>query len=105
MSDHRSIPVNTSPAYTVTIGPGLLAQCGRRLREIMPPCRMAVITDSTVAPLYLETVRKSLETAGFAVCAHVFPAGEAHKNFSTLSQILEFLAEQRLTRTDCAAPR
>ena len=103
MSDHRSIPVNTSPAYTVTIGPGLLAQCGRRLREIMPPCRMAVITDSTVAPLYLETVRKSLETAGFAVCAHVFPAGEAHKNFSTLSQILEFLAEQRLTRTDCAA--
>lgn len=101
MSHQRTIQVNTSPAYTVTIAPGLLARCGQELREFMPPCHMAVITDSTVAPLYLETVRTSLVSAGFTVSTRVFPAGEGSKNFTTLSAILEFLAERRLTRTDC----
>ena len=99
----QTIQVRTAPEYTVTIGPGLLEECGPRLREAVPLCRMAVIADSTVAPLYLETVKASLREAGYAVSAYVFPAGEASKNFDTLSGILEFLAEERLTRTDCVA--
>lgn len=96
----HTIPVYTSPAYTVTIDSGLLRRCGRRLGELLPPCRMAVITDSNVAPLYLDAVTASLREAGFAVSAYVFPAGEEHKDLETLSGILEFLAEERLTRTD-----
>lgn len=104
MPEFKTIPVGTVPPYTVTIGPGLLRQCGRRLTEtISPPRHIAVITDSAVAPLYLKTVSESLSAAGFAVSAHIFPAGEASKNLETLSRILEFLAEERLTRTDCVA--
>lgn len=103
MPDPRSIPVNTTPAYAVTIAPGLLSVCGPHLRALMSPCHMAVITDSTVAPLYLDTVQKSLTGAGFTVSTCIFPAGEGNKNFSTLAKILEFLAERRLTRTDCVA--
>ncbi|WP_325214042.1 iron-containing alcohol dehydrogenase, partial [Oscillibacter sp.] len=99
----RTIPVKTNPPYAVTIGPGLLGNCGVRLRETVSPCHMAVVTDSTVGPLYLETVTESLEAAGYAVSAFTFPAGEEHKNVSTLSGILEFLAEERLTRSDCLA--
>ena len=99
----RTIHVRTAPAYDVTIGPGLLGECGPRLKETIPPCHMAVVTDSTVAPLYLETVRASLERAGFKVSAYLFPAGEGSKNFRSLSNILEFLAEAQLTRTDCVA--
>ena len=101
MSSIQTIQVHTSPAYEVSIGGGLLKTCGQRLRKVLAPCRAAVITDSTVAPLDLKTVTGSLEAAGFTVCSYVFPAGEAHKNLETLSAILEFLAEQRLTRTDC----
>lgn len=98
----QTIPVNTNPPYGVAIGPGLLKDCGARLREALPPpCRMAVVTDSTVGPLYLETVTESLSAAGYAVSAYTFPAGEGSKNFETLSGILEFLASERLTRTDC----
>ncbi len=97
----QTIPVNTNPPYGVAIGPGLLKDCGRRLREIIPPCHMAVVTDSIVGPLYLETVTESLKTAGYTVSAYTFPAGEGSKNFTTLSAILEFLAEEHLTRTDC----
>ena len=97
----RTIPVKTNPPYTVTIGPGLLRDCGARLRERIPPCHMAVVTDSIVGPLYLETVTESLSAAGYAVSTFEFPAGEESKNVSTLSDILEFLARERLTRSDC----
>ena len=99
----HTVQVNTAPAYAVSIGSGLLDGCGAALRPILGGCRMAVITDSTVAPLYLDRVTASLTAAGFSVCSYVFPAGEQHKNIATLSAILEFLAEQRLTRTDCIA--
>ena len=101
MPDYKEIRVNTVPAYTVTIGPGLLKDCGPRLREVVPPCHMAVVTDSTVGPLYLETVTESLKAAGYAVSTFEFPAGEESKNVYTLSDILEFLAKERLTRSDC----
>lgn len=99
----QAIHVRTDPAYHVTIGPGLLAECGRRLREAVPLCHMAVVADSNVAPLYLEKVKASLSQAGYKVSTCVFPAGEGSKNFHTLSDILEFLAEEHLTRTDCVA--
>ncbi len=101
MPDYKEIRVNTVPAYTVAIGPGLLKDCGQRLREAVPPCHMAVVTDSIVGPLYLETVTESLKAAGYAVSTFEFPAGEESKNVSTLSDILEFLAKERLTRSDC----
>ena len=96
----RTIQVHTTPAYDVCIGGGLLHTCGQYLQTVLAPCHVAVITDSTVASFYLDTVVHSLSDAGFAVSSRVFPAGEEHKNLSTLSDILEFLAEQRLTRTD-----
>lgn len=104
MSDSTQfISVHTTPAYTVAIGAGLLHRCGPYLRDVLGACHVAVITDSTVAPLYLETVRASLLDAGFSVSSYVFAAGEAHKNTETLSDILEFLAQAHLTRTDCVA--
>ncbi len=99
----QTIHVRTNPEYDVTIGPGLLEECGPRLKETVGLCHMAVVSDSNVAPLYLEKVKASLAGAGFQVSTYVFPAGEGSKNFHTLSAILEFLAEEHLTRVDCVA--
>ena len=102
MSDSiRTIQVHTTPAYDVAIGGGLLHNCGQSLRKVLAPCHVAVITDSTVASLYLDAVCTSLRETGFTVSSYVFPAGEANKTMNTLAEILEFLAERRLTRTDC----
>ena len=97
----KTVQVHTVPAYEVSIGGGLLHTCGQRLAQVLASCHVAVITDSTVASFYLDTVCKSLRGAGFAVSSHVFPAGEANKTVDTLADILEFMAERRLTRTDC----
>ncbi len=100
-SSLQEVPVRAGDGYTVTIGPGLLDHCGELLIRSIALCRAAVITDSHVAPRYLDTVAQSLTRAGFTVSSFVFPAGESQKNLTTLSDALEFLAGQELTRSDC----
>lgn len=101
MSVIRTERVNAGRPYNVTVGSGLLPRLGSLVCETVPPCRAAIVTDSNVAPLYLEKTGESLRSAGFSVSSFVFPAGEKNKNLQTLSDILEFLAESGLTRGDC----
>ncbi|MBE6936569.1 MAG: 3-dehydroquinate synthase [Ruminococcaceae bacterium] len=96
----KRVQVKTGSPYEVTIGRGLLPMAGELVREVIPPCRALIVTDSNVAPLYLDTVQKSLTDAGFSVSSHIFPAGEEQKNLDTLAGILTALAEAGLTRTD-----
>ena len=94
------VTVSTRPAYDVCIGEGLLAHAGEHMRNALRPCRAAIITDTTVDALYGQTVENSLRAAGFDPVRYAFPAGEIHKRLSTLEDILEFLAESQMTRTD-----
>ena len=99
--DMRTIPVHVQSGYPVHIGRGLLGHCGELLRSTLGLCRAAVVTDGNVEALYLAPVLESLRAAGFDVCALTLPAGERHKQMDTLGTILEFLAGNRLTRSDC----
>ncbi len=96
----KTIHISASRDYDVLIGNGLIKDAGRLIEAVHAPCKVAVVSDSNVAPLYLETLRDSLEAAGFAVCSYVFPAGEASKNLETFGNVISFCAEQRLTRSD-----
>lgn len=101
MSEANTVDIRVDPPYRVTIGSGLLPRCGALLASAVAPCHAAVITDSTVAPLYLPTVADSLRRSGYTVSTFVYPAGEAHKTLATLADLLEFLAAEQLTRSDC----
>lgn len=96
----HTVHINNSRAYDVLIGPGLLSRVGEFMREAIPPCRAAIISDSTVDALYGDEVESSLRTAGYAPLRCTFPAGEQNKRLDTLGEILEFLAENHMTRTD-----
>lgn len=96
----ETVTVQASSAYLVHIGAGLLEKAGQLIAEVTQSRRCAVVTDSTVEPLYGGQVRASLEKAGFSPMAYTFPAGEQSKNLGTYGQILEFFAENRLTRSD-----
>ena len=100
----KQIHVNTSPGYEVIISHDVLKSCGEWLHyNLLSPCKIAVITDSNVSPLYLKTVTDSLTNWNFTVSTYIFQAGENSKNFDTLSNIVEFLAAEHLTRSDCVA--
>lgn len=96
----KTIHISASRDYDVLIGDRLLADAGALIAEVKTPCKVALITDSNVGPLYAPTVDASLTEAGFTVCSFVFPAGEASKTLGTFGDVLTFCAEQRLTRTD-----
>ena len=89
--------------YDIRIGRGLLDELGPLLREIWGGSRVAVVTDSNVAPLYAERAEASLRKAGFIVKRAVFPAGEKSKNLAGLECIYDQLLSPdpfTLTRTD-----
>lgn len=97
----KTVKINASTPYDILVGDGLLQKCGELCREVIKPCKICIISDDTVAELYLEKTKKSLISAGFEVITYVFLHGEASKNVSVLSDILEFLADNRITRSDC----
>ena len=96
----RTVHVNTSTPYDVLIGPGLIDRSGELTAKVLKPCRCVIVTDSNVDELYGDRVQISFSYAGFEVSRCVFPAGEENKNIRTLSDILETLAERRVTRSD-----
>lgn len=92
--------VNVNAGYDVKIGQGLLENIGAEIDKLNLNIKnFAVITDSNVKDLYLETCLKSLREFGNA-CAIVFNAGEESKNIETFGEILEALAMYEITRND-----
>lgn len=97
----KSLTVELSGrSYEIKIGSGLLAQCGELIGAVTDAQMLAVVTDSNVAPLYLEAVEKSLAAAGFSTVSVIFPAGESSKNIQTLNMLYERFAQAGLTRGD-----
>jgi 3-dehydroquinate synthase len=85
-----------SRSYPIHIGPGLLrdeALLGRALGE----GRVAIISNSTVAPLYLECLRAPLGER--VALVKILPDGEEHKNLEVLSGIYDALIDARCERS------
>ncbi len=99
----QRIRIDTAVPYDVCIGPGLIRRAGEELRALRAPCRVAVLTDDTVAGLYGRQVLDSLRGAGFSPVLWSFPQGERHKTLATLGDALNFLAEQQVSRGDLVA--
>ena len=97
------LTVNTSKRYTIRIERGALDQLGAYCASLFAPGKKAVvITDTHVAPLYLERVSTSLRNAGFDVTSCAFPAGEPSKRLSTIEGSYGHMAQAHITRSDFA---
>ncbi len=85
-------------AYPIYIGPNLLGQS----ELILPHLRsqsVAIVSNTTVAPLYLESLAGPLRAAGLNVTEIVLPDGEEYKNWDSLNQIFDALLANRCDRT------
>jgi 3-dehydroquinate synthase len=85
-------------SYPIHIGDGMLPRAGEFLRQAGLGGKVAVVTDPTVARLYLDPVRGSLTRSGFEVTPVLLPDGEEHKNLKTLSVIYDRLIGERFER-------
>ncbi len=85
-------------AYPIHIGDGLLGSPDILLPFLKRP-RAMVVTNTTVAPLYLETVVAGLRRGGVATDVCILPDGEHFKNWETLNQIFDALLRARAERS------
>ncbi|SFM63972.1 3-dehydroquinate synthase [Ectothiorhodospira mobilis] len=86
--------------YPIHIGRGLLRQ-PELLGERATGRRVVVVSNETVAPLYLQTLQDTLSAAGAgSVDALVLPDGERYKTLETLERIYTGLLQRRLDRGD-----
>lgn len=97
----KIVTVNASTKYEVKIGSGLLPTLGAEVAAVVRGRTAVIVSDSNVWPLYGNIVQNNLEITGFSVLSYVFPAGESSKNGNTYLSLMNFLAENRITRGDC----
>ena len=87
-------------SYRIEIGHGLLADAGDRVAPLLNRQRVAVVTDDTVGPLHLQTLRGGLGAAGVEMTHLTLPSGEATKCWRYLTDTVEWLLEQKVERGD-----
>lgn len=96
----KTITVTASKKYDVIIGSGILSQLEQYVPKIKKACKTVIISDTNVSALYIENVSAALRTMGYDTSTYVFSAGEESKNGKTYLDILDFLARNKLTRSD-----
>ena len=84
-------------SYPIHIGTGLLKQANL-ITPHLKRKQVAIVTNTTVAPLYLEKLAQSLRGHGVTVIPIVLADGEAHKNGATLNLIYDALLQNRCER-------
>ena len=84
-------------SYPIHIGDGLVGRA-----ELYAPHvrgrRAAVVTNTTVAPLYAQRLEAALGAAGATCQRIVLPDGEEHKDWRTLNRIFDALLEAQADR-------
>ena len=83
-------------SYPIYIGSGLLDR-GELLAPHIAGRQVMIVSNETVAPLYLDRVRQSL--VDFRVDAHILPDGEQFKTLEVLNTIFDKLLQGHFDRS------
>lgn len=84
-------------SYPIHVGTNLVGDA-RLLLPLLTQKRVAIVTNDTVAQLYLERLAQSLAAAGVQVIRIVLPDGEEHKTWQTLNLVFDALIANRCER-------
>lgn len=84
-------------AYPIHIGERLLTDAGLVMAHLDLP-KAAIVTNTTVAPLYLQQLSEALRAPGVEVISIVLEDGERYKDWATLNRIYDALLERRCDR-------
>jgi len=87
-------------AYDIAIGRDQLATLGARIAALRPGCKVAIVTDATVARHHLGAAEAALKSAGIASSAVAVPPGEGSKSFRMLEHVCDALLAAKIERGD-----
>lgn len=96
MTEPQSITVSLGDrSYPIVIGSGLL-DGGFDLAEFVPGPNCLIVSNETVAPLYLDRLLPNFD--GKKITTLALPDGEVHKTVATMQKILDQLVASRASR-------
>ena len=98
----RTLPVATPGGrYNIHIGSGTLRYLGGALRAAGVPegTRVALVSNTTVGPLYLDAAQAVLAQHGFSPFPCILPDGEEHKTLATVHDLYGQLLAGDLDRS------
>lgn len=84
-------------SYPIHIGAGLLERPDLVMAHLAAPLA-AIVSNDTVAPLYLGGFSRELRDRDVRVTEIILPDGEVHKNWQTLNHIFDVLLKNRCER-------
>ena len=87
-------------SYPIFIGENLLTQVNC-FKPYLTAKQILIVSNSTIAPLYLERVQSTLLAQSYVVETHILPDGEQYKDIAHIEGIFTTLLEKRFNR-DCA---
>lgn len=90
-------PSSEKRSYPIHIGHGIL-QRADLIAAHLPQKRVAIVSNTTVAPLYLEKLQTVLNKLGIQSFPIILPDGEIHKNWETLNLIFDALLKNHCER-------
>jgi 3-dehydroquinate synthase len=94
-----SVEVRARPQrYDVLIGSGLLVSFGDLIKKKMCGVHCAIVSDTTIAPLFADRVKQSLTEAGFQPTLITIPAGEKSKTLEQAGAICDQMLAAGLDR-------
>ena len=77
-------------SYPIHIGSGVLERADLLVPHLGQK-KVLVVSNTTVAPLYFDRLRSTLEKAGISVMSVILPDGEKYKDWNTLNLIFDAL--------------
>jgi len=110
MSELIDTPLNHTQVYHVDLGAraydihiqaGCLTDIGQAMLNLFPaPSRCMIVSNVTIAPLYLNSIKTSLEQAGWQVSECILPDGERYKTIHSFELIMDALMAAKLSRNE-----
>lgn len=97
----RRLTINLNGGYDVLISRGILTDCGAEIRKVCCGTKALIVCGNCVNAHYSGIVRDSLEAFGFEVRIFSYGDGERYKNTETFLELLDFMSEFYMCRTDC----
>jgi 3-dehydroquinate synthase len=88
-------------SYPIYVGAGILERAGELLKQAGLRGKVAVVTNPTVAQLYLDGIHEALTNAAFEVTPVLLPDGEEHKNLKSVASVYDRLIGERFERKSC----
>lgn len=95
-----TVHLDGKPVYDIVMTENFSALRDEVSKLSVESKRLCIVTDTTVAELYLEEVKRILTPCCREVASFVFPAGESHKNLATVQKLYEDLIVNRFDRGD-----